>query len=128
MQRHYGTVTDARLREFLRGEEPLQVFAPPPRSEGKVATTGPKVDWHVDIMTIPKGDSAYKHILMAQNVYTGYIFVAPLASTAAAGVAAALGRFLTRSESSDQGPLKAITTDGATTEWGGEFRELLATR
>ncbi len=44
VQRVYGRVDDASLREFLRGEDALQVFAPPPRSEGKVATTGKKDD------------------------------------------------------------------------------------
>ncbi len=39
-QRTDGRVADDVLRDFLRGEEPLQICASPPRSEGK-AYDGP---------------------------------------------------------------------------------------
>ncbi len=72
VQMTYGRVADDVLR-FLRGEEPMQVFAPPPRSEGKAATTGRTDDGYLGLVTHPKGDPTYKHLMVAQNAYTRYI-------------------------------------------------------
>ena len=131
VRRHYGFVQDSAARDFLRGEAVNQVFAQPPKSEGRVVTTGRTDDWHLDLMTIPKGDPAYKHVMVAQNVYTGYIWAQPLASTATTGengTAATFERMLDDSARVGQGPPSAVTTDGSLAEWQGDFKEMLARR
>ena len=65
--RNYGRVQDSTLRDFLRKEPVNQVFAAPPKSEGRVVTTGRQNDWHLDLMALPKGDPEYKYIMIAQN-------------------------------------------------------------
>ena len=69
----YGEIADDDLREFQRGNVNSQLFGPPPASEGKMATLGPLDSWYLDLMSMPKGDKTYKHILTAQNVYSGYL-------------------------------------------------------
>ena len=77
---------------------------------------------------MPKGDPKYKHIITAQNVYTGYLFAAPMPGTAAQGPegsAARFRQFVDASAANGQGPPKTITTDGSLAEWKGEFEVML---
>ena len=77
VQRRYGKVPDSVVRDFLRQEPINQVFAAPPKSEGRVVGTGRQDYWHLDLMSLPKGDPEFKYIMIAQNVYTGYILRTP---------------------------------------------------
>ena len=85
VRRTYGRIDDDVLREFLRDKESNQLFGPPPRSEGKMATLGHKDSWYLDLMSMPKGDPVYKYIMTAQDVYTGYLYALPLVSTTPSG-------------------------------------------
>ena len=78
VRRTYGEIDDGVLREFLRGGENTQLFSPPPRSEGMMATTGHKDSWYLDLIELRKGDPKYKFIMTAQNAYTGYLFALSL--------------------------------------------------
>jgi hypothetical protein len=127
----YGEIADRHLREFQRKNVNSQLFGPPPASEGKMATLGPKDHWYLDLMSMPTGDKTYKHILTAQNVYSGYLYAAPLKSTTPSGPtgsAAVFEEILNQSARDGQGPPKTITTDGSTVEWSREFATLLAER
>ena len=124
VRRTYGEIDDAVLREFLRGGENTQLFGPPPRSEGKMATTGHKDSWYLDLIELRKGDPRYKFIMTAQNAYTGYLFARPMPTTAAQGAegsAAVFTEMLKESAQNGQGPPKTVTTDGSLAEWKGEF-------
>ena len=46
----YGEIADRHLREFQRRNVNSQLFGPPPASEGKMATLGPKDHWYLDLM------------------------------------------------------------------------------
>ena len=131
VRRTYGEIDDAVLREFLRGGENTQLFGPPPRSEGKMATTGHKDSWYLDLMELRKGDPKYKFIMTAQNAYTGYLFARPMPTTAAQGPegsAAVFTEMLKESVKNGQGPPVTVTTDGSLAEWKGEFEALLKKR
>ena len=98
---NYGRVSLTNVREFLRGQEPSQVFAPPPRSDGKQATTGHTDDWHLDLISLPRSDAEFKYTMVAQNVY---VFAEPLKSTATAGpegTGAIFERLLARAEATN---------------------------
>ena len=126
VQRKYGKVEESTVREFLRGEPISQVFGAPLKPEGKVATTGQTDDWQLDLMSLPEGDPEYKYIMIAQNVYTGYIFAYPLVNTTTTGeggTAEVFQRMLDDSVRVGQGPPKAVATDGSNAEWQGAFRE-----
>ena len=158
VQRTYGPLTEEMAREFLRMpvrrgaaagdaitaqdtrmQSMAQVFAPAPASKGRVVATSPKSDWAVDTIDLrgrTKKTDRYRHILIAQNTYTGYIFALPLASTspnAPGGTAATFQRILEQANQTDprQGPPKAITTDsftpgkGGNPEWQKQFQEML---
>ena len=56
VRQEYGEVDEGVLREFMRRDESAQVFGPPPRSEGKMATLGPKDGWYLDLIFLPNGD------------------------------------------------------------------------
>ena len=115
VKRQYGQVQESTARDFLRTQPINQVFAAPPKSEGRVVTTGRQDDWHLDLMSLPKGDPEYKYIMIAQNVYTGYIFARPLVDTTTTGeggTAAVFDRMLEESARVGQGPPRAVTTDG----------------
>ena len=85
VRREYGEIDEVVLREFLRGGESAQVFGPPPRSDGKMATLGPKDSWYLDLLSMPKGDPYYKYIMTAQNAYSGFLYALPLKSTTPSG-------------------------------------------
>ena len=131
VRRTYGEIDDAVLREFLRGGENTQLFGPPPRSDGKMATTGHKDSWYLDLIELRKGDPKYKFIMTAQNAYTGYLFARPMPTTAAQGPegsAAVFTEMLKESVKNGQGPPVTVTTDGSLAEWKGEFEALLKKR
>ena len=103
------------------------------RDGGKTATTGYNDSWFLDLIALekrtPKADP-YKYIMLAINVYTGYIFAKPLKSTGTAGPDGTAAVFTSILEESaglnpPQGPPKSVTTDASTTEWGGDFKRLL---
>ena len=123
VRRTYGEIDDAVLREFLRGNVNTQLFGPPPRSEGKMATTGHKDSWYLDLIELRKGDPRYKFIMTAQNAYTGWLFALPMPSTAAQGAegsAAVFAEMLKESAQNGQGPPETVTTDGSLAEGKGE--------
>ena len=127
----YGEIDDDDMREFQRGNVNSQLFGPPPASEGKMATLGPKDSWYLDLMSMPRGDKTYKHIMTAQNVYSGFLYALPLKTTTPSGPdgsAAVFRQMLDQSVADGQGPPKTVTTDGSTTEWSGPFLKLLSER
>ena len=124
----YGEIADRHLREFQRKNVNSQLFGPPPASEGKMATTGHKDSWYVDLIELRKGDPAYRHIMTVQNAYTGFLYARPLKSTTPSGpngTAAAFRDILEQSARDGQGPPQTITTDGSKVEGSKEFEELL---
>jgi hypothetical protein len=120
----YGKVSQEAVRDFIRGQEPAQVFAAPVAADGKQATTGKKDSWLLDLISLPQGDPTHKYIMIAQNVYTSYLLAEPLESTKAVETAAAFQALVDRSPPK-QGPPKEVTTDGSNTEWRGAFTDQL---
>ena len=101
VRREYGEIDEVVLREFLRGGESAQVFGPPPRPEGKMATLGPKDGWYLDLLSMPKGDPDYKYIMTAQSAYSGFLYALPLKSTTPSGpggTGAVFGKMLQKAE------------------------------
>ena len=128
VRREYGEIDEVVLREFLRGGESSQVFGPPPRSDGKMATLGAKDGWYLDLLSMPKGDPDYKYIMTAQNAYSGFLYALPLKSTTPSGdggTGAVFEAMLKKSQGDGQGPPKTVTTDGSKVEWSKEFLEKL---
>ena len=91
---------------------------------------GPTDSWYMDLIELRKGDPVYKHILTAQNAYSGFLYAQPLKGTTPSGptgTAAVFAAILEQSRADGQGPPKTITTDGSNVEWSKEFQELLVT-
>ena len=110
VRKTYGPLTEEQAREFLRmpvnqGSTAesrrmrnfAQVFAPAPESKGKIVAESPKSDWALDTIDLrgrTKETDRYRHIMIAQNTYTGYIFALPLASTSPGGPGGTAATFL----------------------------------
>ena len=135
VEERYGKVPRHVARAFLRSFDYNQMYSAPAdtRAGGKTATTGYNDSWFLDLIALekrtPKADP-FKYIMLAINVYTGYIFAKPLKSTGTAGPEGTAAVFTSILEESaglnpPQGPPKSVTTDASTTEWGGDFRRLL---
>ena len=135
VEERYGKVPRHVARAFLRSFDYNQMYSAPAdtRAGGKTATTGYIDSWFLDLIALekrtPKTDP-YKYIMLAINVYTGYIFAKPLKSTGTAGPEGTAAVFTSILEESaglnpPQGPPKSVTTDASTTEWGGAFKQLL---
>jgi len=133
VQERYGTVPDHVARELLRRSDFKQLFAlgADAREEGKVATTGPKDHWMVDIVSLknrtPTNDPN-KYLMLAQNVYSGYLLAEPMSvprATGPDGTAALFRKMLADARAANEGPPKSITTDDSKAEWLGEFEEEL---
>ena len=107
----YGKVSQDVVRDFIRGQEPAQVFATPVEADGKQATTGKKDSWMLDLIDLPQGDPVYKKIMIAQNVYTSYLLAEPRENTKSEQAAVAFQALIDRS------PPKAGSAEGDYNGW-----------
>ena len=109
----------ADIRElFTRHIGVKQIFAPPPRLKGHIYSPGKDVRWMADIivnthMPSTVGDTTYRAILVAQDVFTRYAFAEPMEGTGnAAAAMASIFRHCSRAGHSI--PLELVTDgDGA---------------
>ena len=98
-----GRVTEKTVREYMRKQPVPQVFAPRPQSDGKIFAAGPLTDWALDSIDLRGRTQAWcglRYILIAQNTFTGYIFMEPMRSTKSSGpggTAALFGKMLDES-------------------------------
>ena len=103
LKANYGRVTEATVREFMRKKPVPLIFAPRPKSDGKIFAAGPLTDWALDSIDLrgrTKRGATYRYILIAQNTLTGYIFMEPMRSTNGSGpggTAALFGKMLDES-------------------------------
>ena len=137
-----GRITENEVREFMRKKPIPQVFGPRPKSDGKIFAAGPLTDWALDSIDLrgrTKLGAAFRYILIAQNTFTGYIFMEPMRSTNSSGPGGTAALFGTMLDDSarlqpPQGPPSALTTDsyapgkGGNPEWQGAFQPLLKER
>ena len=142
LKANIGRITENEVREFMRKKPIPQAFAPRPKSDGKIFAAGPLTDWALDSIDLrgrTKLGAAFRYILIAQNTFTGYIFMAPMKSNSNRGphgTAALFEKMLDKSArlTPPQGPPSALTSDsfehgkGGNPEWQGAFQTLLNSR
>lgn len=114
----------AEARQFVQKQDSRQVFAPAPKSQGRV--TAARVDdrWQVDLVDFSsssvKQNNGARAALLVTDVFSRFSWVEVLDSKSTETVAQAFHRILKRSR---RRPLEAHTDGGA--EFGALFDDLL---
>ena len=106
--------TGEQLEELTRTSATRQIFAPPPKYEGKITSARMNERWQADLanMTSKPGGSGEDHILFVMDIFTRRVWARALKGSTAITTANAFESIL--EEASDK-PVE-LNTDG-----GGEF-------
>ena len=118
-------VTRAEVTDFLRRQETRQLFAAPPRSNGRV--TAPRLDstWQVDLIDFkqmdPKQNDGYRVALVVVDVFSRFVWATALRQKTQEVVLAAFKAIL---RESGRKPAEVDSDGGA--ELQGSFARFLA--
>ena len=120
-------LTVKQARDFVQAQSVAQVFAPAPRSEGKVTSPELNARWQADLVDYktrsPEKNKGHRLILVVIDVFSRFLYAEPLKTKEAAEVAQAFERILRRA-----GALpKELSTDSGA-EFKGPFSEMLRRR
>jgi len=111
-------LTVKQARDFVQAQSVAQVFAPAPRSEGKVTSPELNARWQADLVDYktksPEKNEGYRLVLVCIDVFSRFLYTEPLKTKEAAEVAQAFERVLRRARASP----KELSTDS-----GAEFKE-----
>ena len=114
------TVVDA----FVKSQETRQVFAPGPKSQGKVTANGLDDTWQADLIDYKQMDasknSGFKNVLVVVDVFSRFTWAVPLVSKPQEEVAEA---FKGIRSSSKRKPAEVDSDGGA--EFGASFTKML---
>ena len=87
-----------------------QIFAPQPRSDGKIASRAPRAKLQADLVdfkqTDAKENDGYRAVLLASEVFSRKLYAEPLKSKAPKEVLEAFNKILART-----GPVERVDTD-----------------
>ena len=93
-------VTLKEAQDFVRGQSTAQVFAPPPKSQGKVTSPELNRRWQADLMDFkaqdPENNKGYRAALLVVDIFSRYAYAEPLETKTSEEVAAAFQRILAR--------------------------------
>ena len=122
-QREGLGVKRAVVVAFVKAQETRQVFAPAPKSNGKVTSTSIDSTWQVDLIDFKQLDAAkndgHRVILVVADVFSRYVWATPLKEKTQATVSAAFRAIM----ASGRTPAEVDSDGGA--EFSGLFDSLL---
>ncbi len=122
-QREGLGVKRAAVDAFVKAQETRQVFAPAPKSNGKVTSSSIDSTWQVDLIDFKQLDAAkndgHRVILVVADVFSRYVWATPLKEKTQATVAAAFKSIM----ASGRTPAEVDSDGGA--EFSGLFDSLL---
>ena len=130
------SITIKAATDFIKGQSTTQVFAPPPKSDGKITSPEENARWQVDLLDMkakdPEKNKNHKMILIAVDIFSRKMYTEPLKSKEPAEVASAFQLILNRGQGrikgkTSHGVVREVTTDHGQ-EFKGAFTELLESR
>jgi hypothetical protein len=117
-------VSRADVDAFVKKQETRQVFAPAPKSQGKVTATNIDDRWQVDIIDWKQMDAAqnkgFKNVLVVVDVFSRFAWAVPKESKSQDDTIKALGKIL---KTSKRKPVEVDSDSGQ--EFGAAFTEFL---
>ena len=117
-------VRRADVDAFVKKQETRQVFAPAPRSDGKVTSNSLNRRWQVDLIDFKQLDATkndgHKNVLVVTDVFSRFVWAVPLKDKSQNTVTTAFRGILT---SSGRKPGEVDSDGGA--EFTGPFDKLL---
>ncbi len=120
-------VRRADVDAFVKKQETRQVFAPAPKSQGKVTATNIDDKWQVDVIDWKQMDAAqnkgFKNVLVVVDVFSRFAWAVPMESKSQEDTMKALGKIL---KSSRRKPALVDSDNGQ--EFGAAFTEFLEAR
>ena len=123
-QREGLGVRRATVDAFVKAQETRQVFAPAPRSDGKVTSSSLDGRWQIDLIDFKQLDATkndgHKNVLVVTDVFSRFVWAVPLKDKAQNTVTTAFKGILT---SSGRKPAEVDSDGGA--EFTGPFDGLL---
>ena len=109
---------------FVKKQETRQVFAPAPKSQGKVTATNVDDRWQVDLIDWKQMDATqnkgFKNVLVVVDVFSRFAWTVPMSSKTQEDAVSALGKVL---RTSGRKPAE-VDSDGGQ-EFGAAFTEFL---
>ena len=127
-------VSPKQAQDFVRGQATAQVFAAPPKSNGKVTSPQLNERWQADLMDFkaqdPEKNKGYRAALLVVDIFSRFAYAEPLEGKTSEEVAAAFQRILkrvrtvcAREKQAYVQPTEVSTDSG--NEFRGAFSELL---
>jgi hypothetical protein len=117
-------VSRADVDAFVKKQETRQVFAPAPKSQGKVTATNIDDRWQVDIIDWKQMDAAqnkgFKNVLVVVDVFSRFAWAVPMESKSQDDTIKALGKIL---KTSKRKPAEVDSDSGQ--EFGAAVTEFL---
>ena len=127
-------ITLKKATEFLKQQPVNQIFAPPPKSDGKITSPELNSRLQVDLLDFkarsPEKNDGFRAVLLCVDIFSRYLYTEPLKTKEPEEVAAAFQKILRRvhgnrlhTKSRPQ-PVREVTTDKGE-EFKGPFAEVL---
>jgi len=120
-------VSRAAAAAFVKAQETRQVFAPGPRSQGRVTATGVDDRWQVDLIDWkqmdPGKNQGFRNVLVAVDVFSRFAWAVPMKEKTQEAAVAALRGIMTKS-----GRKPAEVDSDAGQEFGSAFDAMLEQR
>jgi len=128
-------LTAKEASDFVKAQSVGQIFAPPPKSDGKITSPEINARWQADIIDFktktPEKNKGYRLILICVDIFSRSMYVEPLESKEPTEVAAAFEKILHRAR--ERKTVVKGKTGGRssevreiTTDLGQEFKGLFA--
>ena len=120
-------ITVKQAAEFVQGQAVTQVYAPAPKSEGKVTSPELNERWQCDLMDFksrtPEKNDGNRSALVCIDVFSRMIYAEPLKTKTPEEVAAAFQRIQRKAGGGERIPREVSTDAGA--EFKGIFSQML---
>ena len=118
-------VTVKQASDFVRGQAVSQVFAPPPRSNGKVTAPELNSRWQLDLIDYktqsPEKNDGYRLVLLAVDIFSRFMYAELLKTKEAEEVTEAFRRIQRRARGRLAGKTGVIPGE-VSTDTGAEFK------
>ena len=109
-------------RKTVEQQGAKQIFANPPKYQGKILAERPDQRWAMDIMIFQKpSKQGFTHILVAQDIFSRYAFAEPIRKGTKDGPPIAFKRLMDRTSRRPE----IVTTDQDTGFKSAKFEETL---
>lgn len=120
-------VRRAAVDEFVKKQETRQVFAPAPKSQGKVTATNVDDRWQADVIDFKQMDASqnkgFKNVLVVVDVFSRFAWAVPMQSKSQEDTIQAFEKIL---KASKRKPSEVDSDNGL--EFGAAFTEFLENR